>query len=1500
MCRAIFVYACAVLIGCWIPLRCQAQAPTTTTLSISPSSSVASGSLLTVVASVANASSSPVLRGSVIFYDGTRQLGTVQLVATNSGGFTPGTATYRTLSLATGTHSLSAKFTSTSASASSTSPVQSLTVSGPSRTLTALTSASRNTDGSYAFNATVKGVGSASPTGNIVFTDTTAGTTLAAAAVTAVPAGSPTVSTLLSNICSTTVASGDFNGDGIGDLIVGAQNCAATNVATLSSLLGNGDGTFQPPSAIVLPAGFVPASVATGDFNGDGLLDIAVADSSTDRVSVFLGNGNGTFQAPVNITYGNNPNMYVAGEVLMGDFNGDGIPDLLTVIGSESGQYGYVYLGFGNGDGTFQPPVAAQGPFTVNGTQEFDGIESNLTAAVGVADFNSDGKLDFVVLFGGALITYFGNGTTTFKAGYNSSGAPPLASLALGDLNGDGIPDVVVTGVQANSLPASGQSISVSIDRGDGTFSLTQYAETYPSAVVALTDFNGDGKLDVAVASQSGEVCITLGNGDGTLSSSSQCTAVFPQPQALIGGDFSGFGTTDLAVGALGPGAPGVGGVSLVTGTIQSATASLTNVSAPTGHQVDAVYQGDSQFALSTSNSLVLEAQTPVAVQLTAQPLSPYQFFALGVNTTLTASISSVSSQGGPAYTGSVQFYDGGTALGSPVTISGNTATYVTNTLSVGNHSITAVYSGDAIYQSTPSNALILYVQPGGVTLSSQYSGPSSVATGSPITIDILLNPSLPSPVPTGTVGLIYANTSFPVSPFDIIATAPLSGNPPFSISLTVNTPSNPLPAGPAWIQPTYSGDNNWGGSIVAVIPIQIAIQGITGVSLSSSSSSTVASGTAFTLNGQLNLLSPYIVSAYPGGTVTLLDNGTAIATSYVAEPTPVPFAFTLNTASAPLTAGVHSFTLNYSGYTWWLPSTSAPVVITVNPTSTITLSSNIANGSTIFGTGTAAQFVATIGAIGGGPTPTGTVQFYDGTTAIGAPVSLLQGTATFSSSGFAVGSHTVTAVYSGDSTHSSITSSAIAFQIVAQITDTLGVAASAGSPVSSGTSFVVTASISSSVHGAPAPTGTITFKQDGVTVSTVTVSSTQTSFTTNTSAAPLSQGAHSFSASYTGDSVYSASTSGTATASITGDQPTFTFSSNLGSYANVVQGTAVIFTATAGSVNGLAVPTGTVQFYLGSTALGGPVAMAGGVATYSTSTLSSGTNTITAAYSGNSFYDSTTTNGVVAVVTQGSSAMVLTPLSVANVAAGTALTVAGTLNVNSFGPPPTGTVTLLDSGTPLTTLALTGNPPFAPSFQVNTAAQPLAGGTHSFSLQYSGTSQWIPSTSTAQVLTVGDFSLQLSAGSASVSPGGSASETITVADQGGLNATTTFSCTGLPLLATCNFNPSTLAGAGSTTLTVTTASSQAALRRLLGGATTVLAGLLLIGCPKRRRKSIRLPGLLALVSIGSIVGCGGGSNSGSGGGQPGTPAGTYTITVTAATSSPAITHSTTFQLTVQ
>ena len=403
------------------------------------------------------------------------------------------------------------------------------------------------------------------------------------------------------------VAVTDFNGDGKPDLAV-VNECATSGCGNggVGVLLNNGDGTFQVPSTLVTGGQSSFAGIV-GDFNGDGKADIAVTNEcdtngncNSSSVSVFLGNGDGTFSASVNTQTATNSSRFLEA----GDLNGDGKLDLVTA----SSMNGTLQFLFGNGDGTFQvstqPPssgntnvvavadVNADGKLDIlaavscltnncfsdeleivlgNGDGTFQVPPSYLSGgsnvwSVATADFNSDGKPDLAVTNGcpgnnncgiGSIGVLLGNGDGTLQPAVNySSGGQSAVALAVGDFNGDGKPDVVVVN-ECSTTGCQNGSLSVLLGNGDGTLQspITSATGGVDSWSLAVGDFNGDGKLDVAVANyyadttdQSSSVSVLLGNGDGTFQTPVTYTLSGLYNPSIAVGDFNGDGKLDLAV----------------------------------------------------------------------------------------------------------------------------------------------------------------------------------------------------------------------------------------------------------------------------------------------------------------------------------------------------------------------------------------------------------------------------------------------------------------------------------------------------------------------------------------------------------------------------------------------------------------------------------------------------------------------------------------------------------------------------------------------------------------------------------------------------------------------------------------------------------------------------------------------------------------------------------------------------------------------------------------
>jgi len=296
------------------------------------------------------------------------------------------------------------------------------------------------------------------------------------------------------------VAVADFNLDGKSDIAV----LNAAGLGSFSILLGNGDGTFFAPLNTSLGTS-APKALLVADFNGDGKPDILTDtyDGNTGGGSIWilLGRGDGTFEPPLMIQGSGAFN-----DCATGDFNGDGAMDMATT----NAQAGTVNVYVGNGRGGFASPVqyiAGKGPVFIV-----------------TADLNADGKLDLVVANvdpGGDLTVLLGNGDGTFQAAVHYAmepGGVPNFGLAVGDLNSDGHPDVAVV---ENFFPANTNSVAVFLGSSDGTLRFSRsYGISKPIYSLAIADVTLDGQPDILVANHNSGmqaiVSVLPGNSDGT------------------------------------------------------------------------------------------------------------------------------------------------------------------------------------------------------------------------------------------------------------------------------------------------------------------------------------------------------------------------------------------------------------------------------------------------------------------------------------------------------------------------------------------------------------------------------------------------------------------------------------------------------------------------------------------------------------------------------------------------------------------------------------------------------------------------------------------------------------------------------------------------------------------------------------------------------------------------------------------------------------------------
>lgn len=433
---------------------------------------------------------------------------------------------------------------------------------------------------------------------------------------------------------ATSVATGDINGDGRPDLVAtialtGTGECSEAGGGAISSFLGNGDGTFTPKWTFDL--GCLPTlgtrgfAITLGDFNNDGKLDLLVSYFDHGYyIALFFGNGDGTFVAP----HGSLGGYDQMGTITLGDFNRDGNLDFTVGFNIGNLYEQGTYLGLGNGDFAFSPYDFVTVYSQVTGDFNGDGILDLATSpgktfngpptpillgngdgtftpastqptnpeAVFVGDFNGDGILDL-----GSLL---GNGDGTFRDAPTRSQPADLAqgpNEVVADINGD------------NRLDQVAGAVALGI--GDGTFQPSFVLPLSANPVsIAVTDFDGDGRLDVVSANDDGTLTILLNTSPRIASTTTTLTSSINPSSFNQSVTFTATVTPPGGGTATGTVSFFDGSKNLGTRTLIGGVATLTLSTLAIGaHSITAVYGGDANFATSTSAVLSQTVQGVIA-----------------------------------------------------------------------------------------------------------------------------------------------------------------------------------------------------------------------------------------------------------------------------------------------------------------------------------------------------------------------------------------------------------------------------------------------------------------------------------------------------------------------------------------------------------------------------------------------------------------------------------------------------------------------------------------------------------------------------------------------------------------------------------------------------------------------------------------------------------------------------------------------------------------------
>jgi len=1037
---------------------------------------------------------------------------------------------------------------------------------------------------------------------------------------------------------------GDINNDGVPDLVLGYdgfdQSASNFYPYVITVLVGKGDGTFGAPIASYAFSPDEPEQmlyhVGIADFDGDGHPDIAYSD---DHSSIFFlkGDGTGAF-TPMPRTPGDSgyppfeghPEIHgiavaLAADVSAADLNGDGRPDITT-----EGFLG-MYVALNQGGASF-PVITNPSPFLNNGFAQ---------NAFKLQDINGDGVPDIVLAAAyGDITVFLGSPDGTFAAPRTVGSTPnEYAIIAIADLNGDGRPDLL-------------------LDSLDGIVSLTQGADgTFPASTRRLyapgdlggneaqfADFDGDGRADI-VSGGTNALVLTHGNADGSFQAAASYSAGSTEDVTPV--DLNRDGNLDVVLELGGDGYYSTGSTwsGLGDGTFTQALQDFGSGAVTNGHSAIADFDGDGNPDLFNGGNVFYgdgsggfgNVQDIAPMQTNNRPggfVAIADFNEDGVPDGITTAIAdyytatsalsiAISRSGSSAYTNSfvtLAESPGPLAAGDfnhdghiDLAVLGSSSLFILNGDGKGNLTLAQTYATG--YNVVASNSstytdleaadldgdgnLDLVVPVAGQSLLEVFYGRGDGTFEPPVkmplsadtwyvTMSDLNHDGIPDFIFSGH-GLVRVLHGTGTRQFPVLEQLFAANVSTGKVRIAdVNNDGSP-----DLLVPNGGGDSfNYPGDTFTVLlnhsapPSPDALSGRLACTPEPSAYQQIFTCTATFI--------PEDNPAAPSGQVTFTIDGTN------AGEAPLVSSSASFTIATTLSIGQHQILASFPGDSVYKPATAAATHTVSEVTPTIALvaaPTRVSLGDTVTLTATLSRQVGT---------PTGTVSFYDGSTLLQAVSVAANSQATLPVSNLALGTHSITATYSGDSQYVSVTSAAVSVEVDAGATATVLSASPTTAYISQP---VLLKAVITDASGTP--TGTVTFYDGVASLGTAPVDATGTATYSETM---LGLGVRTITAIYSGNSTLASSTSNPVTVTIVPAQSTISLTSSPNpSY----QSQSVLFTAIVNGPAGVRPADGVVQFSDGTTVLGQAPYSATGTFSITYTQLSPGSHLITAAYLG-------------------------------------------------------------------------------------------------------------------------------------------------------------------------------------------------------------------------------------------------------------------------------------------